>query len=79
MAAAAGIKEHQAMRALAVVPGVVKAELYKGGSVTLGSLGVFKRHQQAARVYKHPKTGQTVAVPEKTTIKFQVSRVKKEL
>lgn len=79
MAAAAGIKEHQAMRALATIPREIKATLRLGGTVKLGELGTFKYHKQAARSYKHWKTGETIDVPQKFTMKFHPSRGNKEL
>lgn len=79
MARAAGIDLASAQKALAAIPATVKAELGKGGSVRLGSMGTFRVYKQPARTYKDPRTKQIVSVPAKLTIRFNIARGKKTL
>lgn len=79
MARAAKIDLASAQKALAAIPATIRAELKKGGSVRLGSMGTFRVHKQPARTYKDTRTGQIVSVPAKKTIKFNIARNKKTI
>ena len=79
MARAARIDLESAQKALAAIPATNQAELKKGGSVRLGSMGTFRVHKQPARTYKNPRTGEIVSVPAKLTIRFNIARKKKTI
>lgn len=79
MARAAGIDLASAQKALAAIPATIKAELRRGGSVRLGSMGTFRVHKQPARKYKDPRTGEIVSVPAKSKIRFNIARNKKTI
>ena len=79
MARAARIDLESAQKALAAIPATIQAELKKGGSVRLGSMGTFRVHKQPARTYKNPRTGEIVSVPAKLTTRFNVARNKKTI
>lgn len=54
---------------LAVLEGIIKKQ-----DLQLVGLGSFKQVTRAARQGRNPKTGETIAIPEKTVVKFKPSK-----
>lgn len=57
----------------AVIEAFVKAVEFHP-EVSLRGFGTFKHVKQAARTARNPRTGEAVAVPEKTVLKFHASK-----
>jgi len=57
----------------AVIEAFVKAVEYHP-EVSLRGFGTFKHVVQAARTARNPRTGEAVAVPEKTVLKFKAGK-----
>jgi nucleoid DNA-binding protein len=55
----------------------VVAGLANGESFELRNFGVFSSVKRPARVGRNPKTGQTVAIPERRACKFKAGRLLK--
>lgn len=53
-------------------------ELARGNRIEFRDFGVFEPTNKAQRVARNPRTGEKVEVPEKTTVKFKVSRLMKK-
>lgn len=53
-------------------------ELARGNRLEFRDFGVFEPKSKAQRVARNPRTGDKVAVPEKTTVKFKVGRLMKK-
>jgi DNA-binding protein HU-beta len=50
---------------------VVKKALKEEGKVTLMGFGSLRKKQSAPRIGRNPKTGETVKIPAKNTVKFK--------
>ena len=57
----------------AVLQGII-AELEVGGDVRLTGFGVFSVKETLPRTGRNPQTGEPIAIPAKTTVKFKVSK-----
>jgi DNA-binding protein HU-beta len=57
---------------------VAAAELLGNGEVPLPGLGKLKAHNSKARKGRNPKTGETINIPAKTTVKFSTGKELKE-
>jgi DNA-binding protein HU-beta len=64
---------------ISAIDEIVKTQLALGQSVPFGTLGTFKVTNRQAREIKNPITGETIHVPEKTVVKFGVSKLLKEM
>jgi DNA-binding protein HU-beta len=51
-----------------------KASLAKGKKVSLQGFGTFAVVERKKRTARNPKTGETITVPAKTTVKFSPSK-----
>jgi len=61
----------------AVVDSIIEG-LCEDGKVTLSGLGSFNIVTRGPRTARNPKTGESVAVPEKEIVKFKMSSLLKE-
>ena len=75
MALAAGINKAQAQKALQAFQDLVQESLCEGQAVDLKGFGKFEPKTMAARVGRNPKTGETVDVPERKSMKFAPSKL----
>lgn len=64
---------------IAAIDEIIKSELASGQNVPFGTLGTFKVAIRQAREAKNPMSGETIHVPEKTVVKFGVSKSLKEM
>lgn len=67
-----------AEQAYNVVVGSISEALADGEDVSLPGLGKFKVKERPARTSRNPKTGESVAVPAKTVVKFTPAKALKE-
>lgn len=65
-----GLSE-KALDALAVV---LKKQLLDGEALLIPGIGTFSVIQKAARLGRNPKTGDTVEIPAKKTVKFKATK-----
>lgn len=52
-------------------------ELARGNRLEFRDFGVFEPRSKAQRIARNPRTGDKVAVPERTTVKFKAGRLMK--
>lgn len=62
-----------AERAVNAVLDSITSGIVADGSVRLQGFGIFKSVERAARTAHNPRTGETVDVPAKLTVKFKPS------
>ncbi|MDR1945679.1 MAG: HU family DNA-binding protein [Desulfovibrio sp.] len=63
---------------LDVLGDVIAGELLRGGDITLPGLGKLCTVERAARTGRNPKTGASIQVPAKKTVKFKAGKELKE-
>ena len=74
VSAHSGLSRAEADRAVAATIQVMTEALLGGDKVTLVSFGVLRPALRSARTIRNPNTGEPLALPESTTVKFSVSR-----
>jgi len=57
----------------------LRAGIQDEDRVAIPEFGVFTKVQRKARTARNPRTGETVEVPEKTTVKFKPSQYLKDM
>ncbi len=67
------LTQAQAKEAVNTTLQVIKEATLEEGKVVLAEFGTFKKNVSAERVGRNPNTGETINLPEKTTIKFKAS------
>jgi DNA-binding protein HU-beta len=70
IASAAGLSKSQADTALNATIGAIKAELGKGGNVSLIGFGSFTVSKRSARTGRNPFTGATIKIAARKVAKF---------
>lgn len=76
--AGANLNKAEATRAVDAMVTGIKQALKKGDKVIIHGLGVFTVHKRAARKGRNPKTGESVDIPAKKTVKFKPATALKE-
>ncbi|MBK7901454.1 MAG: HU family DNA-binding protein [Azonexus sp.] len=71
IATASEISKAAAGRALDAAVDAIKAELKKGGTVTLVGFGTFSTSKRAARTGRNPRTGATLKIKAAKVPKFK--------
>lgn len=74
----AGITSLQAQKAFYSLTEGIKSSLKKGKRVTFSGFGSFEIKSRKARKGRNPRTGETISVPKKKTVKFTPSKSLKE-
>ncbi len=74
MAEAAELSKAAAGRALDAAVDAIKAELKKGGTVTLVGFGTFSTSKRAARTGRNPRTGATLKIKAAKVPKFKAGK-----
>lgn len=75
----AEVSAKQAEKVYGAMVDVILEELKEGNEVSLSpKFGTFKTSVQSARTARNPKTGEPIAVPEKTVPKLSFSKGFKE-
>jgi DNA-binding protein HU-beta len=64
---------------LSSIDEIVREQLSSSQNVPFMTLGTFKINTRKPREARNPVTGETIQVPEKTVVKFGVSKSLKEL
>ncbi len=78
VAAETGLKKKEAKVAIETVLAAVVEGLQSDGKVTLVGFGTFELYTRKARKGHNPKTQEPLDIPEKTALKFRVSKNLKE-
>lgn len=73
-ASATNLTKAEARKVLDAALGIIETQLYKGGEVTLSTLGKFMTKAKPARTARNPRTGASIQVPAKTVVDFKVSK-----
>ncbi len=73
VADATGLTHADAARAVYATFGTVAAKLTVGEAVRVDGFGSFETVERAPRTARHPKTGDAIAVPAKTAVKFRAA------
>lgn len=68
----------KAAKALEVLVEEITNGLKAGKKVALTGLGVFRVSERKARTGRNPKTGETIQIPAKKSVKFRASKELKE-
>jgi len=58
---------------------LIEDEIKKGGEVPMKGLGKFRVQNRKARIGRNPLTGAEIQIPEKTVVKFSISKTLKDL
>jgi len=69
-----GISRKRAMRTVNTVLRVITDLLREKRKVAVKGFGTFESRTRKGRAYKHPKTGESVEVPDKGTVVFKPSK-----
>lgn len=73
VASDAKITKAAAGRALSTIVKSVHSTLKSGGKVSITGLGSFTVRQRAARTGRNPRTGESISIPAKKTVRFKAS------
>lgn len=68
-----GVKAYITLRAIAAMPGIIRAQTKKGSKVTVGKLGTFGIKRLKAGKFKNMKTKQIEEVPSRLQIAFRAA------
>jgi len=74
----AGITLLQAQKAFYSMIEGMKGSLKKGERITVSGFGSFELINRKARQGRNPRTGETISIPSKKSVKFNPSRSFKE-
>lgn len=69
-----GVTQEVAKKVLNAGFATIQKATMESGRVAIDEFGVFKKHESAARTGRNPKTGDSVEIPAKTTMKFRPSK-----
>ena len=78
LARKAGITVYQATIDIEALMGIMSNTFIEGKSIYLRGFGTFKVTKKKPRKARNITTGETVMVPERTTVKFVPAKVLKE-
>lgn len=73
IAAKTGISKKTIREVLDAQVETITAAVTGGHDVRVSGLGTFKLGKRAARMGRNPNTGEAVAIPEKTVVRFAVA------
>ena len=66
--------KHVADEALTAIAHVLEFQLMNGESLLIPGIGTFSVIQKAARLGRNPKTGDSVEIPARKTVKFKATK-----
>ena len=69
-----GIPKAKAERIIKGFFETVKSEVNENGSIQLYGLGTLKKVEKAERTGRNPKTGESIKIPKKNSIKFTAAK-----
>lgn len=68
------VTQEVAKKVINAVFETIEKETLENGRVAIAEFGIFKKHESAPRQGRNPKTGATLQIPAKTTMKFKPSK-----
>lgn len=71
MAATVGLSKKEALAAIDEVLNRIKAEVEQGNAVSFKDFGTFCPKTTTARTGRNPRTGESLEIPAKKTVKFK--------
>lgn len=74
MAEKMNTNKHVADEALDALSKVLQRQLVAGEALLILGIGTFSVIQKAARLGRNPKTGETVEIPAKKSVKFKATK-----
>lgn len=74
----AGLKQTDIKKVVQKTLNLIIASLAKGNTVELRNFGVFKVKSRKPRIGRNPRTGTTVAIPERKVVVFKSGMVMKK-
>ena len=74
MAEEMNTNKHVADEALDALSKVLQRQLVAGEALLIPGIGTFSVIQKAARLGRNPKTGETVEIPAKKSVKFKATK-----
>jgi DNA-binding protein HU-beta len=74
----AGLNKNDANKALDAFTDAITEAMKAGDNVVLVGFGSFEVGKRKARTGRHPRTGETMTIPEKKVIKFKVGKKLKD-
>ena len=74
VAESASLSKADASKAVSVVLNSIQETLQDGGKVSLLGFGTFSTSQRNERMGRNPRTGESITIPAKTTIKFKAGK-----
>lgn len=77
ISADAKINKAAAGRALQSVVKAIGSTLKGGGKVSISGLGTFVVRERKARTGRNPRTGESINIPAKKTVRFRASKTLK--
>jgi DNA-binding protein HU-beta len=74
-----GLPKSKAEEIVTLVVGTIEENLQRGEKVSIVSFGTFEVKTSKARTGRNPKTGESISIPEKKSVKFKPGKGLKEL
>jgi DNA-binding protein HU-beta len=74
----AGMPKSRADEVVSMVFDTIQDSLQKGERVSVVSFGTFEVRTNKGRMGRNPKTGETIYIPEKRSVKFKAGKGLKE-
>jgi len=78
VAGSLGLGKNEAGKAIDAVIGAIENSLKKGDKVVITGFGTFEVKTRAARIGKHPKTGEKIEIPASKAIHFKPGKALKD-
>ena len=79
LATRTGMDKKDVKNFLLQLTSLIEDEIKKGGEVPMKGLGKFRVQNRKARIGRNPLTGAEIQIPEKTVVKFSISKTLKDL
>jgi len=74
-----GLSKSKAEEMVTLVFGTIEENLQRGEKVSIVSFGTFEVKSSKARMGRNPKTGESISIPPKKSVKFKAGKGLKEL
>jgi DNA-binding protein HU-beta len=74
----AGLPKSKADNVVSMVFDTIQSSLQMGEKVSIVSFGTFEVRTSKGRMGRNPKTGETIYIPEKKSVKFKAGKGLKE-
>jgi DNA-binding protein HU-beta len=74
----AGLPKSKADNVVSMIFDTIQESLQRGDKVSVVSFGTFEVRASKGRMGRNPKTGETIYIPEKKSVKFKAGKGLKE-